>query len=64
MTYRLLLGREPENAAVVEHHAKSASSLVFEIAEKAGCRVLEVQPDNCLGQPQVVSNTFLLQKGA
>ena len=37
---------------------------VYAIAEREACRVLEVQPDGCVGQPQVTSNTFLLQKSA
>jgi len=37
---------------------------ILAIAKKAGCAVLEIQPDNFLGQPHCISNTFLLRKNA
>jgi hypothetical protein len=37
-------------------------STVFEIAEDEGCRVLEVQPDNCVGAAHWISNTFPVRK--
>ena len=35
---------------------------IFALAEKQHCRLLEVEPDDCLGWHDWISNTFLFQK--
>jgi len=37
-------------------------NLVFDLATRAGCVPIEVQPDGCAGMPYWVSNTFLFAK--
>jgi SAM-dependent methyltransferase len=51
----------PSPGASLEMHVLPQST-VFEIAEDEGCRVLEVQPDNCVGAAHWISNTFLVSK--
>jgi hypothetical protein len=35
---------------------------VFSIAAASGCETLEVLPDGCVGDPDWISNTFLVRK--
>ena len=37
-------------------------NLVFDLATRAGCVPIEIQPDGCAGMPYWVSNTFLFAK--
>jgi SAM-dependent methyltransferase len=48
-------------AADMEMHVVP-QSVVFELATRAGCVPIEVQPDGCAGMPYWVSNTFLFAK--
>jgi hypothetical protein len=38
--------------------------IVFDLAAKAGCVPLEVQPDHCVGMARWISNTFIFGKSA
>jgi hypothetical protein len=35
---------------------------VFSIVAELSCEVLEVLPDSCVGDPDWISNTFLVRK--
>lgn len=37
-------------------------NVIFDLAYRAGCTALEVQPDSCTGIPHWVSNSFLFRK--
>ena len=61
--YRFVAGQyvdQPETGEIEVHFLPQRE--VYAIAEVQGCRVLEVQPDDMLGQPYCISDTFLLQK--
>jgi SAM-dependent methyltransferase len=45
----------------IEMHALP-QTVIFNLLEKLGCRVLEVREDGLVGNPEFISNTFLIEK--
>ncbi|MCZ2075941.1 MAG: class I SAM-dependent methyltransferase [Bryobacteraceae bacterium] len=53
--------RDRENKLEMEMHVIPQKG-VFEILRRAGCELIEVQPDNMTGSLDFISNTFLVRK--